>query len=74
MSNFSKLSKKAKSIIFVSGLVLSAASVFAGLILTDYATKPFWWTFWDIVVPVGILSFLGLIFWKDSQKETPQQK
>lgn len=64
-----KLSDKTKSILFVSGAIISVVVVFLGLILTDYAKKPFWWTLWDIVWPLGIASFAGLMYWKSQQKE-----
>lgn len=74
MSIFSKLSKKTKNLLFTLGAILSVVLVFAGLILTDYAKKPFWWTFWDIVWPLGIATFVGLVVWKNKQKEYPEQE
>lgn len=68
------LSKKQKSFLFVGGAILSVVVVFLGLILTDYAKKPFWWTLWDIVWPLGIASFLGLMWWKSKQKEYPEKE
>lgn len=68
------LSKKQKSFLFVGGVILSVVVVFLGLILTDYAKKPFWWTLWDIAWPLGIASFVGLIVWKNKQKEYPEQE
>lgn len=58
-----------KSILFVAYLVACLILVFGGLIWTDYATKSFWWTFWEITPWVGGLGFIGGIYWYFSSKQ-----
>lgn len=39
-----------------------------GLILQDYAKTPFWWNFWTYSPIVGVIGFVGGIYWFSKQK------
>ncbi len=62
------MSNKVKAILWAAAFFLTLALGFAGLILTDYATKHFWWTFWGIMPYVGFGSFLGLIWYYNANR------
>jgi hypothetical protein len=64
-----------KGIIAVVALV--AAGIFAvlGQVFADAAKTPFGWTLWDILTGVGIVTFLGAIFYlaKVDNEESKQK-
>jgi drug/metabolite transporter (DMT)-like permease len=69
MSILSKLGSTTKSILFVVYLLACITLAIGGPGWSDYAKTPFWWTFWDIACGVGIVGFIGGIFWYFNTKQ-----
>lgn len=55
------MSKKLRYVLFIAYIVLCGVMM-AGFIVSDYAKKEFWWTFWDISKWVGVVAFIYGMF------------
>jgi hypothetical protein len=56
------MSDKIRYFLFVAYLLATLFLVFGGLILQDYANKPFWWNFWTYSPILGVGGFAYGIF------------
>lgn len=68
-----KISRKVKDIAFVTFEIAMAVLTIGGLIWQDTADKAFWWNFWTYSPIVTFLAFVGGMWWKSKQRETPKQ-
>ena len=69
----SKLSRKTKDILFVSGLVACLVLAIGGFGWSEYANSKFWQVGWNVLGGLGVVGFVGGIYWK-SQQRTPKQE
>jgi len=65
-----KISRKVKDIAFVAGLVACLVLTIGGIGWSDYADSKFWQIGWNVLAGVGVVGFIGGIYWKSQQKES----
>jgi len=62
-----------KDISFVVYLIGCLVLTIGGIGWTDYAESKFWQVAWVVLAILGIIGFVGGIYWKSQQKESPKQ-
>lgn len=62
------ITKHWRGILLVLYLVSCLTLTIGSLGWTDYAKTQFWWTFWDVSFWIGLVGFVGGIWWFSKQK------